>query len=317
MPKTDPEQTARNDAGQVPGPSAPARQCYLFGVLRPGLRRSLRLAWRQTLHVPVPLSLRRSLNAWMTVHLATTLACLGGLAQLGLPPTWALAGMAAAAAWAGLLWALFRIHLSLVRSPSGTVRQNLGLPNALTTFRLVFAPALFVLLAGLGQLGQAALPVLVALWALGLTDSLDGLLARRTGSMTLFGRDLDPTADIVTSSAAAGGLLLLGAIPWWLAGLVFLRYLGALVGLVLVLGLGRTVTVRSTRLGKVATPTVQIYFLVAAYATLARQHLAPRIQVLSGRVLALLAGLVAAIVILGVLDLTRLALRTQEATPPE
>ncbi len=315
MPKIEPETMANHRTAQKPSSSAMGERCYLHGLLRRELRRPFRLALSRSLDAPVPPSLRRSLNTWMTFHLMATLATLGGLMQLGLPAVWALIGMLVAAAWAGLLWSLFRIHLSLARAPSGSVRHNLGLPNGLTTLRLVFAPALFLLLAGLTHLHRAALPTLLCLWALGLTDSLDGLLARTTGSVTVFGRDLDPAADIVTSSSATGGLLALGAIPWWLASLVFLRYLGALLGLVLLMAMGRTVTVRSTRLGKVATPALQIYLFLAAYGHLARLGLAPEAWALSQQALTILAGILAGILITGIFDLAWLALRSRKLDP--
>jgi len=67
---------------------------------------------------------------------------------------------------------------------------NLTVANQLTLFRLLLVPAL-VLLVLYGFNGWAFLAFAVA----GITDALDGLIARRTGQRTRLGALLDPMAD--------------------------------------------------------------------------------------------------------------------------
>ncbi|MAS43575.1 MAG: CDP-diacylglycerol--glycerol-3-phosphate 3-phosphatidyltransferase [Rhodobacteraceae bacterium] len=101
----------------------------------------------------------------------------------------------------------------------------LTIPNLLTVFRLLAAPAVALVFV--------ALPRPAAdLWALGLflgasfTDFLDGWLARRFDQQTEFGRMLDPIADkAMVMTALAVVMMLAGPDPWMIppAAAIFLR----------------------------------------------------------------------------------------------
>jgi cardiolipin synthase len=67
---------------------------------------------------------------------------------------------------------------------------SLTLANQLTLLRIILIPA-FVLLVVYGNLGAALVVFLVA----GITDALDGLIARLAGQGTSLGAWLDPMAD--------------------------------------------------------------------------------------------------------------------------
>ena len=68
--------------------------------------------------------------------------------------------------------------------------MNLTAANQLTMLRMLLIPA-FVILLLYGYRGWA----LVTFFAAGVTDVLDGLIARRTGQKTTLGAWLDPMAD--------------------------------------------------------------------------------------------------------------------------
>ncbi|MFW6065656.1 MAG: CDP-alcohol phosphatidyltransferase family protein [Planctomycetota bacterium] len=79
--------------------------------------------------------------------------------------------------------------------------MNWNIPNQLTVGRIVLAIAFFVLV-GLYEVGSSAGGVLlnVAFWlyiAAGITDVLDGYLARRMKVTSAFGRITDPFVDKV------------------------------------------------------------------------------------------------------------------------
>ena len=59
-----------------------------------------------------------------------------------------------------------------------------------------------------------------------LTDLLDGRLARRRGLITDFGKIADPVADKALTGAAFVTLSALGALSWWVTGVVLVRELG-------------------------------------------------------------------------------------------
>jgi len=84
--------------------------------------------------------------------------------------------------------------------------MQLNLPNTLTWFRILAIPLVVVAFYGHELLGwheQLARPAAGLLFALaGITDWLDGYLARRLGQTSSFGAFLDPVADKLIVSTA-------------------------------------------------------------------------------------------------------------------
>ncbi|MEL6187037.1 MAG: CDP-alcohol phosphatidyltransferase family protein [Myxococcota bacterium] len=73
----------------------------------------------------------------------------------------------------------------------------LTLPNALSVIRILLAPAWVLVALGVAPLGPQPSPfrALMILLALGVTDLLDGYLARRWGQVSSLGAALDAIAD--------------------------------------------------------------------------------------------------------------------------
>lgn len=92
------------------------------------------------------------------------------------------------------------------------------LPNILTLFRMIaVAPIVYWLLKG-----QYFAAFVLAVFA-GVSDLLDGYLARRYGWMTHFGGVLDPLTDKLLLVSTVVTLAWLQQLPWWLVFLVVLR----------------------------------------------------------------------------------------------
>lgn len=92
------------------------------------------------------------------------------------------------------------------------------IPNTLTICRL------FLILPFLMALYSHNYLLAFELYFLaGVTDALDGWLARYFHWKTFFGSFLDPLADKLLISCSFISLALLGELPWWLVILVFLR----------------------------------------------------------------------------------------------
>jgi cardiolipin synthase len=100
----------------------------------------------------------------------------------------------------------------------------LTVPNQLTFLRLFFLP--FFIIAIKYDHYLIALGVLVAA---GLSDGLDGLLARTMNQRTPLGAYLDPIADKLLMSSSYVVLALKGKIGWWLAILVLGRDVSLLI----------------------------------------------------------------------------------------
>ena len=107
-----------------------------------------------------------------------------------------------------------------------TQSSMVNIPNLLTLLRILLVPV-FVILLIQGQFLKAILVFVLA----GLTDALDGFLARVLHQKTDLGLYLDPLADkalIVTSFVT---LSVMGLIPPWLSVLVISRDFIILLGI--------------------------------------------------------------------------------------
>ena len=102
---------------------------------------------------------------------------------------------------------------------SGTSRDVLTLPNLITLARLACLPVFLWLL--FGREDRAAAAALLAV--LGITDWVDGYLARRLGQVSELGKILDPVADRLLFFVGAGGILIDGSVPPWFAVTVLVR----------------------------------------------------------------------------------------------
>ena len=92
-------------------------------------------------------------------------------------------------------------------------RQVLTIPNLISIIRLAGVPLFLWLILGPEADGWA-LGVLVLS---GVSDYLDGYLARRLNQTSRLGEILDPVADRLYILSTVLGLAVRGTIPWWLA----------------------------------------------------------------------------------------------------
>ena len=122
------------------------------------------------------------------------------------------------------------------------------LPNALTIFRIILIPV-FVWLITTSD-GGYSWPAAIVFGVAGVTDQIDGFLARRWQVESKFGKIADPLADRLMIDAAVLLLIHADRLPW-LALLIPARDLVTLVGTPLVMGRGYEFEVNL--LGKAAT----------------------------------------------------------------
>jgi cardiolipin synthase (CMP-forming) len=137
------------------------------------------------------------------------------------------------------------------QSPDET-RRIATVPNLLTVLRVILVIP-FASLAARGEDGAALAVFFVA----GLTDALDGHLARRLGQRSMLGRLADPLADKLLTSVAFAVLAFfrtgLPAIPAWLAITVIARDVLILAGAGLVYAKARSSAFAPTVFGKLNT----------------------------------------------------------------
>ena len=113
-------------------------------------------------------------------------------------------------------------------------RQLLWPSNLLSLARIVLAIPLGYCLS-VPTAGGTIASVLILILA-GLTDALDGYVARRTGRITRLGTALDPIADKVFAFLFVVFLMIYRSFPLWLAVTLVGRDLLLLVGGVILIG---------------------------------------------------------------------------------
>ena len=110
-------------------------------------------------------------------------------------------------------------------------------PNALSAARLVGVP-IFLWLVIVPQTAEADLIAAGILGLAGISDWLDGKLARMLNQQSRLGQILDPAADRLYIAATVIALAVRGIIPWWLFAAIAGREL--CVGIALVVLKNRT-----------------------------------------------------------------------------
>lgn len=114
--------------------------------------------------------------------------------------------------------------------PSAATPGLVNLPNALTALRLLCVPVLIALLAM--PPGPSGIPRNVAAVVFviaSVTDIADGMIARRRGQVTTFGKLADPIADKALTGTVLIGLSLLGQLAWWVTVVILIREVGVTV----------------------------------------------------------------------------------------
>ena len=133
-----------------------------------------------------------------------------------------------------------------VRAAPATLAQ---LPNALTAVRFALVPVFVVLLATADH--GHSWPAGIVFGSAGVTDQIDGWLARRWHVESEFGKYADPLADRLMIGSAVILLFVAGRLPWPALALVIARDALLAVGARLVVPRGYEFSVNV--LGKLAT----------------------------------------------------------------
>jgi cardiolipin synthase len=107
---------------------------------------------------------------------------------------------------------------AVARADQGRI---LTVPNAISVARLAGVPVFLWLVLGPQADGWAVALLIAA----GLSDWLDGVIARAWNQQSRLGQVLDPAADRLYIAATLIGLAIRGIIPWWLVALLVAREL--------------------------------------------------------------------------------------------
>jgi cardiolipin synthase len=137
----------------------------------------------------------------------------------------------------------------MCRPQSPTRRGNpLSLPNLITLARILLVPVMVWAIAA-EQMTLAFVLFLVA----GVSDGVDGFLAKRFGMATEVGAYLDPLADKVLIVSIYVSLGIVEAIPRWLVILVVSRDILIVGGIMLSWVLGNPITIKPATVSRLNT----------------------------------------------------------------
>ena len=134
----------------------------------------------------------------------------------------------------------------------------INIPNTLTLVRILLVPVFVILL--LRQLYTHALVVFVFA---GVSDGLDGFIARYFNQRTALGAYLDPTADKLLLVSSYVALAVLEVIPAWVAVVVITRDVIIVLGIAIFTLFEKAYEVRPTIVSK-CTTTLQILLVAVS-----------------------------------------------------
>ena len=135
----------------------------------------------------------------------------------------------------------------------------MNLPNILTLTRFFLIP-IFIIIYFQGYETLAFIIFLLA----GLTDILDGYLARKYDLTTELGSMLDPLADKLMVLTVVFSLLITDKIPWIVAAIIIIRDGGMILGALFFHFKGKK-TVPANKLGKLTTVFFYIAILLVTF----------------------------------------------------
>lgn len=126
-----------------------------------------------------------------------------------------------------------------------------NIPNILTMLRFVLIPFILYFLSI-----DNYILTFVFLTLSGITDVLDGFIARKFNFITDFGKLIDPLADKATQLLTLGALVLKNIMPLWILGLLVLKEFVMIAGASFLYG--KELVVSSKWYGKLATVLIYV-----------------------------------------------------------
>jgi cardiolipin synthase len=132
----------------------------------------------------------------------------------------------------------------------------MNIPNLLTLLRILLVPVTVIFLMQ-GNFTKALIVLVVS----GITDALDGFLARILKQQTVLGAYLDPIADKALLASCFVTLSIKGIIPGWFTVIVISRDLIILIGIAIMSIMSIPYKISPSFISKITT-ALQLFTLV-------------------------------------------------------
>lgn len=137
-------------------------------------------------------------------------------------------------------------------------QSNFNLPNILSVIRILLIP-----LAVWGMIKEEYLFSFTLMVIAGITDALDGFLARKLNQLTPIGRALDPLADkVLFISIFVTMGFVLDLFPVWFSWTILARDFLILVGFIFLVLMNKNRTITPTFTGKSHTVLLFIFLCI-------------------------------------------------------
>jgi len=141
-----------------------------------------------------------------------------------------------------------------------------NIPNILTIFRIALIPFIVITI-----INDEYFTAIMFFLLSGLTDVLDGFIARKFNFITDFGKLMDPLADKLTQISTLISIVIKGLIPYWILIIILLKEVIMVCGASFLYG--KSTVVSSKWFGKLST--VVLYIAIFLSMTIREFNLPP------------------------------------------
>lgn len=124
----------------------------------------------------------------------------------------------------------------------------MNIPNFLSLLRIILVPIFVIFI-----IQEDYFYALVVFTTAGITDALDGMLARWLKAQTTLGAYLDPLADKLLMVTGFVSLAVFGLVPGWLAVIVISRDFIILLGIAILTLMSVPYEIKPAMIGKLTT----------------------------------------------------------------
>lgn len=132
------------------------------------------------------------------------------------------------------------------------------IPNVLTIIRFLLIPEIIICAIRSNYVG-----VIIILTISGITDILDGFIARKFNFISDFGKLMDPLADKATQICLLGALAIKSIVPWWIIVIVVLKEFLMVAGASFLYG--KELVVSSKWYGKLSTVLFYVAIVMSMF----------------------------------------------------
>ncbi len=138
----------------------------------------------------------------------------------------------------------------------------INVPNLITVIRIMLVPVFLIIFWAAGP--HRVLWGMMILAVAGITDVIDGYLARKLHMVTPLGKVLDPLADKLMVVSVMTSLFLIGRFPLWLVVLVVIKELVLVIGGIFIV-IRKHLQVSANFYGKAATIAIYAALFTSAF----------------------------------------------------